>query len=84
MGERADRPWVGEPGRLSPEDRERFKDDRLRLVCNRLDCLVIFRNRELHFLLQERERKREREREVGEGEIRCRKIPKHPQQALDS
>ena len=33
---------------------------------------------------RERDSNRERKREVGEGEIRCRKIPKHPQQALDS
>lgn len=50
MGERADRLWVGEPGRLSPEDKERFREDRLRLVWSRFDCLVIFRNKELRFL----------------------------------
>lgn len=54
---------MGEPGRLSPEDSERFRDDRLRLVCSRLDCLVIFRNRELRFLLQGRKRETEK---VGE------------------
>lgn len=54
VGERADRLWVGDPGRLSPEDRERFKDDRLRLVWSRLDCLVIFLNRELRFLLKDK------------------------------
>lgn len=54
MGERAERLWVGDPGRLSPEDRERFKEERLRLVWSRLDCLVIFLNRELRFLLKER------------------------------
>lgn len=53
MGERAVRPWVGEPGRLSPDDSERFKEERLRLVCSRLDCLVIFLNRELRFLLRD-------------------------------
>ncbi len=52
MGERAERLWVGEPGRLSPDERERFKEERLRLVWSRLDCLVIFLNRELRFLLQ--------------------------------
>lgn len=51
MGERADRPCVGEPGRLSLEDKERLREDRLWLVCSRLACLVIFRNRELRFLL---------------------------------
>ena len=45
---------MGEPGRLSPEDRERFREDRDRLVCSRLDCLVIFLNRELRFFLKDR------------------------------
>lgn len=58
MGDRADRLCVGEPGRLSLEDSERFKDDRLRLVCRRFDCLVIWRNRELRFLLWSEEKKR--------------------------
>lgn len=52
MGERAERPWVGEPGRLSPDERERFKEERLRLVWSRLDCLVIFLKRELLFFLK--------------------------------
>lgn len=42
---------VGEPGPLSPEDRERFREDRLRLVCSRDACLVIFLNRDVLFLL---------------------------------
>lgn len=53
MGERALKPWVGEPGKLSLEDKERFKDDKLRLVCSKFDCLVILRNKELRFLLPE-------------------------------
>jgi len=52
VGERAERLWVGEPGRLSPDDRERFKEERLLLVCSRLDCLVIFLKRELLFFLK--------------------------------
>lgn len=43
---------MGEPGPLSPDDRERLREDRLRLVWSRDACLVIFRNRELLFLLQ--------------------------------
>lgn len=53
VGERAPKPWVGEPGKLSLEDKERFKDDKLRLVCSKFDCLVILRNKELRFLLPE-------------------------------
>lgn len=45
---------MGEPGRLSPDDRERFREERLRLVWSRFDCLVIFRNKELRFLLHGR------------------------------
>ena len=54
MGERGERLWlcVGEPGPLSPDDRERLREERLRLVWSRDACLVIFRNRELLFLLQ--------------------------------
>lgn len=55
MGERAGRPWVGDPGRLSLEDSERFSDDSERLVCSRFDCFVILRKRELRFLLGYRE-----------------------------
>lgn len=51
MGERAGSPWVGDPGRLSLEDSERFSDDSERLVCSRFDCFVILRKRELRFLL---------------------------------
>lgn len=35
VGERGERLWVGEPGRLSPEDSEWFRDEKLRLVCRR-------------------------------------------------
>lgn len=35
VGERGDRLCVGEPGRLSPEDRERLREVKLRLVCSR-------------------------------------------------
>lgn len=56
MGERADKLWVGDPGRLSPEDRDRFREERLRLVWSRLDCFVIFLNRELRFLLKDETR----------------------------
>lgn len=55
MGERAGNPWVGEPGRLSLEDSERFSDDSERLVCSRFDCFVILRKRELRFLLGDKE-----------------------------
>lgn len=55
MGERAGSPWVGEPGRLSLEDSERFRDDSERLVCSRFDCFVILRKRELRFLLGDKE-----------------------------
>lgn len=51
MGERAGSPCVGEPGRLSLDDKDRFREDRDRLVCSRFDCFVIFRKRELRFLL---------------------------------
>lgn len=66
VGERADKLCVGDPGRLSLEDRERFREDRLRLVCSRLDCLVIFLNSELRFLLQEE----------GRG-FRCLSVSRH-------
>lgn len=42
---------MGEPGRLSLDDKDRFKEDSDRLVCSRFDCFVIFRKRELRFLL---------------------------------
>lgn len=58
VGERAPKPWVGEPGRLSLDDSERFSDDKLRLVCSRFDCLVILRKRELRFLLLEEEERK--------------------------
>lgn len=51
MGDRAGSPCVGEPGRLSLDDSERFSDDSERLVCSRFDCFVIFRKSELRFLL---------------------------------
>lgn len=55
MGERAGSPWVGEPGRLSLDDSERFNDDSERLVCSRFDCFVILRKRELRFLLGDKQ-----------------------------
>lgn len=55
MGERAGRPCVGEPGKLSLDDSERFNDDSERLVCSRFDCFVILRKRELRFLLEDKE-----------------------------
>ncbi|TNN74721.1 hypothetical protein EYF80_015039 [Liparis tanakae] len=45
---------VGEPGPLSPEESERFREDRLRLVWSRDACLVIFRNRDVLFLLRDK------------------------------
>lgn len=48
--------WVGEPGPLSPEDSERFREDRLRLVWRRDACLVIFLNRDVFFLLRDNKR----------------------------
>lgn len=53
-------PWVGEPGRLSPDDRERLREERLRLVWRRLDCLVIFLKRELRFFLTDKQKQRHR------------------------
>lgn len=47
---------MGEPGRLSLDDRERLRDDRERLVCSKLDCFVILRKSELRFLLGNKER----------------------------
>lgn len=44
--------WVGEPGPLSPEERERLREDRERLVWRRDACLVIFLKRDVLFLLQ--------------------------------
>lgn len=42
LGERL---WVGEPGRLSLDDREWWRpDEKLRLVCSTDDCLEIFLN----------------------------------------
>lgn len=59
VGDRGDRLWpcVGEPGPLSPDDNERLREERLRLVWSRDACLVIFRNRELLFLLQRQGRR---------------------------
>lgn len=57
MGERAGSPCVGEPGRLSLDDKDRFKEDSDRLVCSRFDCFVIFRKRELRFLLEDKYQK---------------------------
>lgn len=40
LGERL---WVGEPGRLSLDDKEWWRpDEKLRLVCNTDDCFEIF------------------------------------------
>lgn len=57
MGERAGSPCVGEPGRLSLDDKDRFREDSDRLVCSRFDCFVIFRKRELRFLLEDKYQK---------------------------
>lgn len=57
MGERAGSPCVGEPGRLSLDDKDRFREDSDRLVCSRFDCFVIFRKRELRFLLENKYQK---------------------------
>lgn len=35
VGERGERLWVGEPGRLSPDDREWLREEKLRLVWSR-------------------------------------------------
>ncbi|KAG7271983.1 hypothetical protein CRUP_001543 [Coryphaenoides rupestris] len=40
VGLRGDRLCVGDPGPLSPDDSERVRDDRLRLVCSRDACLA--------------------------------------------
>lgn len=65
MGERAPKPWVGEPGKLSLEERERFRDDKLRLVWSRFDCLVILRKRELRFLLTRKKGRKEGRKEIN-------------------
>lgn len=44
---------MGDPGPLSPDESERFRDDRLRLVWSRDACLVIFLKRDVLFLLRE-------------------------------
>lgn len=44
---------VGDPGPLSPEESERFREDRLRLVWRRDACLVIFLKRDVLFLLRD-------------------------------
>lgn len=46
---------MGEPGRLSLDESDRFSDDSERLVCSRFDCFVILRKRELRFLLGDKE-----------------------------
>lgn len=45
--------WVGEPAPLSPDERERFNEDRLRLVWSSDACLVIFLNKDVLFLLRD-------------------------------
>lgn len=67
---------MGEAGRLSPDDRERLRDERLRLVWSRLDCLVIFLNKELRFLLKSTKKnstdiKRFHDEEEAEEQARC-------------
>lgn len=43
MGDRGDKLCVGEPGRLSPDDRDRFKQEKLRLVWSKGEgCLASF------------------------------------------
>ena len=45
VGERGERLWVGDPGRLSPEDSERFREEKLRLVWSRGEgCMAKRRN----------------------------------------
>lgn len=56
VGLRGDRLCVGEPGPLSPDDSERLREDRLRLVWRRDACLVIFLKREVLFLLPRQRR----------------------------
>lgn len=48
MGERGDRLCVGDPGRLSPEDRDLLRQEKLRLVWSKGDgCLASFLKRDL-------------------------------------
>lgn len=47
--------WVGDAGPLSPDDRDRFKDVRLRLVWSNEACFVILRKRDDFFLLHDKE-----------------------------
>ncbi len=59
VGERGERLWVGEPGRLSPDDSEWFREEKLRLVCRRGDgCMA---------------KRLKRERRLEEGKVRKRK-----------
>ena len=45
VGERGERLCVGDPGRLSPEERERFREEKLRLVWSRGEgCMAKRRN----------------------------------------
>lgn len=56
VGLRGDRLCVGEPGPLSPDDRERLSEDRLRLVWRSDACLVIFLKSDVLFLLARQRR----------------------------
>lgn len=48
MGERGDKLCVGEPGRLSPDDRDRLRQEKLLLVWSKGDgCLASFLKRDL-------------------------------------
>lgn len=39
---------MGDPGRLSPDDRDRFRQEKLRLVCSKGEgCLASFLKRDL-------------------------------------
>lgn len=48
MGDRGDKLCVGDPGRLSPDDSDRFRQEKLRLVwSNGEGCLASFLKRDL-------------------------------------
>lgn len=59
VGERGERLCVGEPGRLSPEDREWLREEKLRLVCRSGDgCMAKRRKRERRLQNTKKEKKK--------------------------
>lgn len=58
VGERGERLWVGEPGRLSPDDREWLREEKLRLVCRRGDGCMAKRLKRERRLEDEKQRRK--------------------------